>query len=150
MRPCPGTLKACADAVTKLTTQHASGSIIHISYAGLAAVFNRLTSSRDPAVTLYEAPRAAVLTPLLIRRARVEDHDDMLLLLESAGKRFPALAKLPMSSRPEAAFALTRVVSGQVGREVPKHTAPTCKFKLSWAVYSSSSSSSRSSSTHWG
>eukprot|EP00798_Chlamydomonas_sp_ICE-L_P016739 gene16739-23010_t len=80
---------------------------------GLAAVFDRTQSSRSPAAYLYEAKREAVLPPLLIRRACVEDHDDMLPILTSAEERLPALAKLPESSRPEEAFALTRVVAGQ-------------------------------------
>ncbi len=50
--------------------------------AGLAAVFGPAGSSRDAGCHVYEARRSAVLPPLAVRRARVEDHDDMLPVMQ--------------------------------------------------------------------
>lgn len=82
-------------------------------FAGLAAIFNRVAQDRDSGCYLYETSRSVVLPPLSIRRARVEDHDDLVPVLEASGKRYPALAKLPDSCRPQEAFALSRLVAGQ-------------------------------------
>jgi len=60
-------------------------------------------------VTLYEAPSYVVLPPLSVRHACEEDHDEMLSVLERASIRYPALAQLPASSRPDEAFALVGV-----------------------------------------
>ena len=81
------------------------------SEPGMGGAFNRLASAHG--CFLYEAPRAAALPPLAIRRARVEDHDEMVPIMEASGARFPALAKLPESCRPEETFALTRLVASQ-------------------------------------
>lgn len=87
---------------------------ISFTEPGLAGVFARAAVSKDGSgFALYEGRRSAVLPPLAIRPARVEDHDDMLPILERCESAFPALAKLPESSRPNEPFALTRVVAGQ-------------------------------------
>ncbi len=87
---------------------------ISFTEPGLAGVFSRAAVSKDGSgFALYEGRRGAVLSPLAIRPARVEDHDDMLPILERCEAAFPALAKLPESSRPAEPFALTRVVAGQ-------------------------------------
>lgn len=72
-----------------------------------------MAQDRDSGCYLYETSRSVVLPPLSIRRARVEDHDDLVPVLEASGKRYPALAKLPDSCRPQEAFALSRLVAGQ-------------------------------------
>lgn len=76
-------------------------------------MFTRVAASKDSGVVLYETTRTAVVPPLAIRAARVEDHDDMLPILQRCKQTFPALAKLPDSSNPQEPFALTRVVAGQ-------------------------------------
>ena len=62
---------------------------------------------------LHAAPRAALLPPLVVRRARASDHDELLALLQRAGLRAPALAALPDSCRPHEPFALARLLAGQ-------------------------------------
>ncbi|GLI68959.1 hypothetical protein VaNZ11_013487, partial [Volvox africanus] len=91
----------------------AAGGELSFTEPGLSSVFSRVASSKEAGVVLYEAPREAVVPPLTIRPARVEDHDDMLPILQRCERAFPALAKLPESSRPNEPFALTRVVAGQ-------------------------------------
>ncbi|GLC35782.1 Cilia- and flagella-associated protein 61 [Pleodorina starrii] len=94
-----------------------AGGELSFTEPGLASVFSRVASSKEAGgAVLYEAPREAVVPPLTIRPARVEDHDDMLPILQRCERAFPALAKLPESSRPEEPFALTRVVAGQDDR----------------------------------
>ncbi|EFJ42895.1 hypothetical protein VOLCADRAFT_107000 [Volvox carteri f. nagariensis] len=90
-----------------------AGGELSFTEPGIASVFARVISSKETGAVLYEAPREAVVPPLAIRLARVEDHDDMLPILQRCERAFPALAKLPESSRPDEPFALTRVVAGQ-------------------------------------
>ena len=78
---------------------------------GMGGTFNRVGHAN--ACYLYECRRAAVVPRLELRRARVEDHDDMVPIMEASAARYPALAKLPASSRPEEAFALSRLVASQ-------------------------------------
>ncbi|GAX75485.1 hypothetical protein CEUSTIGMA_g2928.t1 [Chlamydomonas eustigma] len=78
---------------------------------GLGSILTRTTFSNS--LYLYEASREAALPPLTIRRSTVEDHDDMVPIMESSALRYPALSRLPESCHPEEAFALTRLVSSQ-------------------------------------
>lgn len=49
-----------------------------------------------------------------IRHAKVEDHDDLLPIVEAAtAGPCPSLAALPLSCDPEQPFALTRLISSQ-------------------------------------
>ncbi len=57
------------------------------SETGLAGAFTRVSASTEAGVLLYEAARDLVLPPLSIRRAKVEDHDDMLPVLERSDAR---------------------------------------------------------------
>jgi hypothetical protein len=82
-----------------------------IAVSGLSSILTRTTFSHS--LYLYEATREATLPPLSIRRATIEDHDDMVPIMESSALRYPALSHLPDSCRPEEAFALTRLVSSQ-------------------------------------
>jgi hypothetical protein len=51
---------------------------------------------------------------LQIRRARVEDHDDLLpIVAAAAAGPCPSLAALPESCQPDQPFALTRLISSQ-------------------------------------
>ncbi|KAL6751227.1 hypothetical protein V8C86DRAFT_2782277 [Haematococcus lacustris] len=86
---------------------------ITISDPGLGSLCSRVASHAASRTLLFQADADSVLPPLAVRRARVEDHDDMLPVLTQASTRYPALAKLPESSSPDEPFALTRVVSGQ-------------------------------------
>ena len=105
-------LKAAFLTVTPLQTLLlATDSDIIFSEPGMGGAFNRLGYAH--ACYLYEAQRATAVPPLAIRRARVEDHDDMMPIMEASGVRYPALAKLPASCRPEETFALTRLVASQ-------------------------------------
>ena len=94
----------------------ASSKDITFTEPSLASTFTRIATSKDSGALLYECQHVHTLPPLAIRPARVEDHDDLLPVLELAGRKFPALAKLPETSRPDEPFALTRVVSGQDSR----------------------------------
>ena len=46
-------------------------------------------------LSVYEATRARCLPALVVRRARIEDHDDLLPVLQRGAARHPALAQLP-------------------------------------------------------
>ncbi|GBF89012.1 hypothetical protein Rsub_01511 [Raphidocelis subcapitata] len=75
-------------------------------------------ASVEPRVGLQlrAAPRRAVMPELVVRRARVQDHDEMLPLLQrAAAGRHAALALLPESCRPAEPFALTRLIDSQDG-----------------------------------
>jgi hypothetical protein len=48
-----------------------------------------------------------------VRRARVQDHDEIAPLLQRAAARHPSLARLPDSCRPDEPFALTRLIGSQ-------------------------------------
>lgn len=54
-----------------------------------------------------------MLPPLAVRRARVQDHDELLPLLQRAARRCPSLARLPESCRPDEPFALARLIASQ-------------------------------------
>jgi hypothetical protein len=53
-----------------------------------------------------------------VRRARVEDHDDLVAVLGAAGGRYPSLAALPDSAAGEEPYALTGLIGQQDGRNV--------------------------------
>ena len=105
-------LRAAFLIVTSLQTLLlATDNDITFSEPGLGGVFSRVGFGSS--CYLYEGPRSIAVPPLMIRRARVEDHDDMVPIMESSGAQFPALAKLPENCRPEEPFALTRLVANQ-------------------------------------
>ena len=66
-----------------------------------------------PGLRVHAASRSSILPSLSVRRAVVEDNDDMVPLMDIASVKYPALASLPESCSPEEPFALTRLVSNQ-------------------------------------
>lgn len=50
----------------------------------------------------------------VVRRARVEDHDELVPLLAAGQAACPSLATLPETCLPDQPFALTRLISSQV------------------------------------
>lgn len=64
-----------------------------------------------------------MLSELNIRKAKVEDHDDLLPLLHETAHQCPSLATLPESCLPEEPFALSRLIDSQ---------ASNSAFSLSW------------------
>lgn len=65
----------------------ASGTELMLGEPSLAVLFTKVAANRDVGVMLYEATASTVTPPLAIRRAAVEDHDDMLPVLERAEAR---------------------------------------------------------------
>ncbi|WIA39160.1 hypothetical protein OEZ86_005287 [Tetradesmus obliquus] len=70
--------------------------------------------SSSSGLWLYECSRRAVLPPLQVRHAKVEDHDDLLpMVAAAAAGACPSLAALPESCKPYQPFALTRLIGSQ-------------------------------------
>jgi hypothetical protein len=57
--------------------------------------FTEVDANADLGLSVFECRRAACLPPLIVRRARIEDHDDLLPVLQRGAARHPALAQLP-------------------------------------------------------
>lgn len=54
-----------------------------------------------------------------VRRAKVEDHDDLLpVVAAAAAGSCPSLAALPESCKPEEPYALTRLIGNQDSQNV--------------------------------
>jgi hypothetical protein len=80
----------------------ASGQDLMLTDPGLSCVFTKVAAS--PQGFLYEAKREAVLPALTIRSACIEDHDDMLPVLERAAARWVTGATLcDAAARPVSA-----------------------------------------------
>lgn len=92
-------------------------SEVDIAYAepSLSPFFSQITAGGSPPHGLhtYMAHRSNIVPPLTVRRAVVEDHDEMLPIMEATLSKYPALASLPESCSPDEPFALTRLVSSQ-------------------------------------
>lgn len=99
------------DSLTTLVM--AASTDLSLTQPVVMSSFEPATRSSKLSCNVFACERRSVIPPLGIRHARVEDHDDMQPVWERALSRYPALAQLPESSRPEEAFALTRVVAGQ-------------------------------------
>lgn len=56
------------------------------------------------------AERRDFSSKLQVRLAQVEDHDDLLPIVNNMGKKYPELAKLPDSVKPDEKFALARLI----------------------------------------
>uniref|UniRef100_A0A383WNS6 Cilia- and flagella-associated protein 61 N-terminal domain-containing protein n=1 Tax=Tetradesmus obliquus TaxID=3088 RepID=A0A383WNS6_TETOB len=81
---------------------------------GLSAAFSKAMHSSSSGLWLYECSRRAVLPPLQVRHAKVEDHDDLLpMVAAAAAGACPSLAALPESCKPDQPFALTRLIGSQ-------------------------------------
>jgi hypothetical protein len=83
--------------------------------AAAAPLFAPVSAGEGPGagVALRACARQQLAPPLSVRRARVQDHDELLPLLQSAARRHPSLAQLPDSCRTDEPFALTRLISSQ-------------------------------------
>jgi hypothetical protein len=57
--------------------------------------FVEVDASADFGLSVFEATRTSCLPPLIVRRARIEDHDDLLPVLQRGVARHPDLAQLP-------------------------------------------------------
>ena len=92
---------------------YAAPSMLKTAESAALSHFSPISTNTALKLALYECPRAAVLPPARVRRARVEDHDDLLPVLDSAAARFPHLTSLPEWTRPEESFGLARLISAQ-------------------------------------
>jgi hypothetical protein len=86
--------------------------------AALAARFEPASSPPPgaPQLRIAVCGRARALPPLVVRRARVQDHDELLPLLaraQAAGGAPACLARLPDGCRPGEPFALARLIASQ-------------------------------------
>eukprot|EP00240_Pyramimonas_obovata_P015320 CAMPEP_0118930558 /NCGR_PEP_ID=MMETSP1169-20130426/7197_1 /TAXON_ID=36882 /ORGANISM="Pyramimonas obovata, Strain CCMP722" /LENGTH=296 /DNA_ID=CAMNT_0006872927 /DNA_START=256 /DNA_END=1143 /DNA_ORIENTATION=- len=75
--------------------------------------FTEMSISNEHGVSVYECRRQKVLPTLRVRRAAVEDHDDLVPVLKRAQARKAALSSLPESSDPDEQFALARLIRAQ-------------------------------------
>jgi len=81
---------------------------------GTTSLFAPLvTAAEGLGVQLWACNRRQLMPQLSLRRARVQDHDELLPLLQRAATRHPALAQLPDSCKPNEPFALTRLITSQ-------------------------------------
>eukprot|EP00873_Tetraselmis_striata_P013731 jgi/Tetstr1/433995/TSEL_023169.t1 len=84
--------------------------------AAMAGVLRWFTLRRESdveALWVYGVERAAVLPPLLVRSAVVDDHDDLAPVLQRGEQRYPAFSQLPDDTSPGSEFALARVIDSQ-------------------------------------
>lgn len=56
--------------------------------------------SPEHGLSVFECLRSKVLPALKVRRACIEDHDDLVPVVERAARRNPALAQLPGIGHP--------------------------------------------------
>ena len=86
------------------------------NHAGSSANFSILT--QDDSLVVFEAVRTNFLSPVIVRRARVEDYDDLLPVLESSAKRYPRLSAIPADESDVQDFALARLINSGDPRRV--------------------------------
>lgn len=72
----------------------------------------QVLTSRPPGAHLYEIPRDIAVPRVSVRRAREEDHDDLLPVLATGAKVCPPLAELPVTEA-EQEYALARIIARQ-------------------------------------
>lgn len=90
-----------------------SGAAPTAEDADLASAFDVASVDKQRGLWLCHCGRSRLLPRLAVRVARVEDHDDMVPLLERGEQQYPSLARLPDSCTPGEPFALTRLISSQ-------------------------------------
>jgi hypothetical protein len=100
---------------------------------GRDALFARASGLRQPGIQLFAATRRSVVPQLVVRRARVQDNDEMAALLQrGAAGRHAGLVQLPESCRPDEPFALTRLIDCQDrGNAVLVVHTPGCETLVS-------------------
>ena len=78
----------------------------------LGGGFELLTQDEERVnLAVFECARSSFLSPVMVRRARVEDYDDLLPVLEAAAKRYPQLSTIPTDESDVQEFALARLIS---------------------------------------
>ena len=78
--------------------------------------FELLTQDEERVnLAVFECARSSFLSPVMVRRARVEDYDDLLPVLEAAAKRYPQLSTIPTDESDVQEFALARLISSTCG-----------------------------------
>ena len=82
-----------------------------VESGALSSDFTILTQDEDVGVAVFECTRATYLSPVIVRRARVEDYDDLLPVLESSAKRYPQLSTIPADESDVQDFALARLIN---------------------------------------
>lgn len=105
---------AKSDGATSSSSPNGShGAPATATHSPLLSWFPRAAASQQLGLQLGACVRRAPLPALSVRRARVQDHDELLPLLQRAAARHPSLARLPDSCAPGEPFALTRLIGSQ-------------------------------------
>ncbi|KAK3268481.1 hypothetical protein CYMTET_23019 [Cymbomonas tetramitiformis] len=90
-----------------------SGPEVVEAQPNFSSLYTTVGLSMEYQLGLYECRRQKIRPPLLVRRACVEDHDDLVPVLQRAAARSSALTSLPPFTAPEEDFALARLISAQ-------------------------------------
>ena len=76
----------------------------------LGMVIPMVSKSEENSCLLYLVDRADVCPRVVVRPAKVEDHDDLVPVVRGMRSKFPDLAELPDSVKPGEEFALARLI----------------------------------------